>query len=309
MSLHGGGDTYSFTTKVEGALSTLVNTDTPLAIPTYDGSGQAMHPDVVYFPDYWNGYKYWMAMTPLTESNNQTENPSIVVSNDGLSWEVPPGLTNPIITPPVPGYNADTDIVYNDDVNELWVYFLRHWTDTNSVKLALMKSSDGVNWLGPEYLIAWDCNISDNERSYAIIKQGQDWHYWAQCLDAPDNIYYRHSENGINWTETQNVIFSPTPSSLPWHLDVIYSPTQSEYWMLFSECSAGSGLFFAKSTDRLNWTFYTNEVLGPSGAGWDNLKIYRSTLLYDSSNQRVRIWYSARNTFLEWGTGYTEAKY
>ena len=35
-------------------------------IPTYDGSRQATHPDIAYFPDGWHGYKYWMAMTPYT---------------------------------------------------------------------------------------------------------------------------------------------------------------------------------------------------------------------------------------------------
>jgi len=51
-------------------------------IPTYDGSGQAMHPDIAYFPDGWRGYKYWMVMTPYTYDSAGRENPSIVVSDD-----------------------------------------------------------------------------------------------------------------------------------------------------------------------------------------------------------------------------------
>lgn len=291
----------------EGAL-VLANAPTYQTTPTYDSSGQAIHPDIVYFPDEWNGYKYWMVMTPYPYYNSNAENPSILVSNDGSSWEIPPGLTNPIIDSPSPGYNADPDIVYNNDTEELWVYFFRYWMDTGLVKLTLMKSSDGVNWSEPEYLITWDRNIQDNERSYAVVKQGSDWHYWTQCFDAPSDIYYRHSTDGKNWSGAQSVTFLQVPSALPWHLDVIYVPTELEYWMLFNVYTAGE-LYLAKSTDRRNWTLYTNAVLSPSNYGWDNGQIYRPTLLYDSSSHLIRVWYSARNTESEWHTGYTETRY
>ncbi|MCJ7638353.1 MAG: hypothetical protein MUO70_00460, partial [Euryarchaeota archaeon] len=253
-------------------------------------------------------YKYWMAMTPQTNGNNQKENPSILVSNDGSSWEVPPGLTNPLIVPPCPGYNADTDIVYNDDTDELWVYFLRYWANTGLVKLTLMRSSDGINWSEPEYLLTWDLNITDNERSYAIIKQGSEWHYWAQCSDAQNDIFYRHSTNGKDWSEAQNITLSPTPSVLPWHLDVIYVPEKSEYWMLFCVYTGGK-LFLAKSIDGMNWVLYTDAALSPSSSGWDNKQIYKSTLLYDNENHLLRVWYSARNSMSEWHTGYTATEY
>jgi hypothetical protein len=44
------------------------NASAPLTIPTYDASGQAIHPDVIDFGsgNTWNGYRYWMAMTPYT---------------------------------------------------------------------------------------------------------------------------------------------------------------------------------------------------------------------------------------------------
>src|SRR5690554_6025065 len=30
-------------------------------LPTEDGSGQTVHPRMVYIPQGWNGYKYWLA--------------------------------------------------------------------------------------------------------------------------------------------------------------------------------------------------------------------------------------------------------
>src|SRR5699024_8293928 len=65
-----------------------------LDIPTYEGSGKAVHPSVHAFRIPWNGYRFWMAFTPYP--NTQHENPSIVASGDGVNWVVPSGLTNPI---------------------------------------------------------------------------------------------------------------------------------------------------------------------------------------------------------------------
>jgi hypothetical protein len=120
----------------------------------------------------------------------------------------------------------------------------------------------------------------------------------------------RYQLHGKNWSEGQNITFSPEPLLLPWHLDVIYVPTKLEYWMLFCDSSGyGGRLVFAKSTDRLNWTPSSAEVLSPSAYRWDNETLYRPTLIYDSTRQLLRIWYSACNTHNEWHTGYTETNY
>jgi hypothetical protein len=303
------GEVWNFTVGIDEPA--LTNAPMYQITPTYDWSGQAMHPGIVYFPEGWNGYKYWMAMTPLTYSDHFKENPSILVSNDGFSWEVPPGLINPLVyPPPYGGYNADPDLVYNDDTDELWLYFLRYYANTNQTKMCLKKSADGVNWTESEYLITWNNQDSDNERSWAIIKQDSDWHYWAECRDAPYAVYYRYSTDGRNWSEPQIVEFSPEPLSLPWHLDVIYVPSKSEYWMLYSSPGApGGSLYFAKSKDRLRWTTGLNKVLSPSVDGWDNNMLYRPTLLYDSNSQLLRVWYSAKSNLGEWHTGYTETEY
>ena len=60
----------------------------------------------------WNGYRYWMAITPYPGSVAATENPCIFASSDGTTWVVPSGVTNPVV--PYPGgengLNADPDI-------------------------------------------------------------------------------------------------------------------------------------------------------------------------------------------------------
>lgn len=37
---------------------------TPLKIKTFDGSDQPYHPSVMYSANGWNGFQYWMVLTP-----------------------------------------------------------------------------------------------------------------------------------------------------------------------------------------------------------------------------------------------------
>lgn len=70
-------------------------------VPTStDTTGQSVEPCVMYFPNGWGSdsnsasWNYWMAVSPFPGAVDTYENPSIYVSNDGASWEVPPGLVN-----------------------------------------------------------------------------------------------------------------------------------------------------------------------------------------------------------------------
>ena len=68
----------------------LANAATPLTLSTYDGSGQVVHPSVLDFGQglvkpgstSWNGYRYWMAITPFPNGNSDHENPCLYASND-----------------------------------------------------------------------------------------------------------------------------------------------------------------------------------------------------------------------------------
>ncbi len=79
----------------------LPNAPTFQYTPTYDGSGQVVHPSVIDFwfefglPS-WGGYRFWMGITPYPDGDNVYENPSLLVSQDGLLWVFPPGIKNPL---------------------------------------------------------------------------------------------------------------------------------------------------------------------------------------------------------------------
>ena len=59
-------------------MSILKNAPQPELIPTYDGSNQSTHPSVLQFDTPWNGYRFWMAMTPYPFNYDGLEDPSVL---------------------------------------------------------------------------------------------------------------------------------------------------------------------------------------------------------------------------------------
>lgn len=151
------------------------------------------HPDVQYFPEGFNGYKYWMVFTPYfgsigtQQESKRFENPSIVVSNDGLNWTDPPGITNPIAktpsntesfpenrTDPIQGFWSDPDLVFSNDQFSLYyrgcmvtAQALKNRgakSQNNATKLTSnahrtvvrQTSTDGINWTPLE--VAYNSN-------------------------------------------------------------------------------------------------------------------------------------------------------
>ncbi|WP_104384322.1 hypothetical protein [Sphingobacterium sp. HMA12] len=159
------------------------------------------HPDVAYFPQGFNGYKYWMVFTPYfgiigaDRTASLYENPSVVVSNDGKEWITPAGLTNPIQRrpaledsyippggPPNQGYWSDVDWNFNGKEFELYYrgcFFsnkiLRQWgakSYNNARKLnqeaerviVRQTSTDGIHWTPLElvYTSNEPASVQDN---------------------------------------------------------------------------------------------------------------------------------------------------
>lgn len=292
--------------KLSSAIN-VTNADTYLNTPTYDGSGQVVHPDIVYFPNGWHGYNYWMAITPYPNGNDSYENPSILASNDGETWEIPSGLTNPIDATPQVGHDCDPDLIYDDITDGLWCYYVE--CGNSSSYLKMRKSSDGMNWSEEKDIF----NLPNYQiLSPAIVKVGSTYHMWyvdvgeKGCKAKSTTVKYKTSFDGANWSEFQMVNIS-IPNRVIWHVDVY--PYESHYPMLIAAYPYGStcghcDLFYAYSDDKINWNVTSNPILKNSDSKWDNAEIYRSTFVVDRGT--FKIWYSARNTMDEWHIGYTE---
>lgn len=138
--------------------------DSRFSIDISNSNHSYCHPDVLYFPTGFNGYKYWMVFTPYfgavgtNQNSKRYENPSVVVSNDGLNWVSPLGLTNPIMHAPFPqesikendqdpkqGFWSDVDWVYVN--NKFHLYYRASFISAFALRGKIEKNSSNLKKL------------------------------------------------------------------------------------------------------------------------------------------------------------------
>jgi hypothetical protein len=304
-SVSDGDATFLFFDDFEDFSVGGLNAPSPLVTPTYEGSGQVVHPDVVRVPGGWMGYEYWMAMTPYPNGNDDYENPSVIVSQDGIGWIEPPGIVNPLAPEP-PGHNDDPDMLLVDGVMRIY------YNETNSdgtTYMSLLTSTNGVDWTGPDTVFT----RSNYVMSPTLLYEDGLFYMWyvhspGGCSAAQQDFYLRTSVDGVTWGPEQPVAI-PHPGRVPWHFDIV--KVGAKYIMLYIAYPDGSScgntsLYYAESDDRLNWTVETEPLLVASATGWDAAQIYRVSFL--TEGDLLRIWYSARSTGGQWRVGYVEGE-
>ncbi|MFL5575052.1 MAG: hypothetical protein ACJ79S_03660 [Gemmatimonadaceae bacterium] len=282
-------------------------------VPTYDGSGQVVHPDVVVFPEPWHGHRFWMAITPYPGGNASFENPTLLASDDGVAWRLPEGAPNPTVGPPTTGYLSDPDLVYRADRDELWLYY-RH-SGVGEDEIWLTRTGDGVSWSQPTVVF--------HRRSYghvspSVAPTGRGgWRAWfvdagaVGCRATRTVVRELRSSDGVRWHPRRRARSAGTtpvteaspvrleqPGHTIWHLDVQYVPAWGEYWALYAAYPAAAGgcaptgVFFARSRDGVRWTTYPTPLLAREEAPLFRDLVYRSTFAYDSASRTLTVWYS-----------------
>ncbi len=268
---------------------------TLLALDTPDGSGQTVHPDHVSMPSSWPGASQYLAITPYRDGNPIYENPSIYAGSNETTWAPPPGLQNPIVTPPTANYLSDPDAVYDPDRNELRVYYRQ--VGTQNVIL-VKRSTDGVHF-DPPTVVAQ--GVNHTIVSPSIVRVGPaDWRMWSVnanigCDAASTTVELRRSSDGLDWSAPQTVSLSQ-PGFSAWHIDVQWIPSRQEFWALYNGKTRGScttpALYLATSTDGVAWTTYPSPVLAHGAIPEFDDIVYRSTFAYDPASDIISFWYS-----------------
>ncbi|MBF0624816.1 MAG: hypothetical protein HQL82_08415 [Magnetococcales bacterium] len=276
----------------------------PLAIPTYDDSGQATHPDVLRFANPWQGHRYWMVMTPYPFLEERWENPSILVSADGRLWDVPEGLDNPVVDEPREGFHADPDLVYDPRENRLWIYYL-HTLRGERQWLKRTGSPDGRHWTAPETLL--ECAYQ-TIRSPALVLEDGRWRLWSINMEGGPALDYRESADGRLWSKPTVLPLGLDRRLEPTHLDVVADVAAAGgYWMICQAApvrGGGHSLYLAHSADGLGWSCGRRPLLSLYDAPrWAGRTLYRATMVMDAS--RVTVWYAARNRMGESRVGLT----
>ncbi len=307
-----------------------VNAPSYLNTPTYDGSGQAVHPSLIDFylefgiPN-WGGFRYWMAMTPYPKGDDSYENPSLLVSQDGIVWIVPPGLESPIDIKPgtknsnPANYNSDPELIFNCDENCLLFY----WRES-LVGISDIIWQARIEEIPPYLIVGKKLSIRVPFTSKSLIMSPTVWRKgpadWSMWTCNGEEIYCRNSTNGIQWGVPQQCKLSfcniKHSGIKPWHLSA--KPNYITQKMEFLICGSFPGtqspmfLWYAEASfnnllDILSPFQDFLLVPGHCPFAWDNDMIYRSAF----SRERVkghffyRIWYSARSKIGDWHIGFT----
>lgn len=267
-------------------------------LPTYDGSGQLVHPDVAVFPGGFAGHEFWLAATPYPNGNANLENPSIF-TDDARRWIVPLGVRNPLVTPPPsPAHNSDPDLVFDPVSNRLRMYYRLTANNTDDVRM--QTTPDGEHW-SQSVSVAKATGIAIVSPSVVRLPNGA-WRMWSVnavnggCQTQSTVVERRISSDGIHWS-TPSPVNLAQPGFVPWHLDVQYIPTKREYWAVFAAYPQGAGcaaddLFFARSVDGVTWQTYQTPLVSRLDYPAYANAVYRSTFYYDADNDAVRLWLS-----------------
>lgn len=270
----------------------------PLDIKTFDGSNQPYHPSVLFFENGWNGYKYWMVVTPYPMHvvyKDRWECPCIYVSNDGIKWEVPAGLNNPIddlSSEDIDAKNffSDPHLVYNNGILECWYRITKKSDNDANTILIRKKTVDGISWSSREILAdpaesSIKTTLGDMVRSQAVLYNNGKYRMWY--VDNKKNVGQRNvccseSADGISWKNRDICVLGGKDIN-PWHIDVakldgVYYLTIYDLW----------NLSLWESQDGISYK-YKKEILSPSlvyGSFYSD-GLYRSSLIKDDSGYKL----------------------
>jgi hypothetical protein len=267
-----------------------------LSLDTYDGSGQAVHPDVAATASSWGGGAgEQLFVTPYPNGDANKENPSLFTRASLDNWRVPTGVINPIARPET-GYLSDPDQVYNPGTNELWLYY-RAVESANEI--FLIRGVGPAKWSAPT-LVASAPNHSIV--SPTVVRRGPgDWLMWSVnsgtvgCTSTATNVELRRSADGVSWSAPVVTDLSERGVS-PWHIDVEWIPSRQEFWALYNVKISGScttaALHFANSADGLHWIVAAGPVLERGVISEFDDIVYRASLDYDEQAGNITLWYS-----------------
>ncbi|MEJ5055260.1 hypothetical protein [Sphingobacterium sp. MYb382] len=261
------------------------------------------HPSVLYIPEKWNSFPYWMAITPYPGGDSQYENPHIFHSVDGNNWMEPAGGINPI-TPCPEGvaYNSDVNLLL--DNKKLLCYYRKSSFPTDR-SLLVTETTDGQRWTDDKLVCQWPFKgidmiapsvIKDNDKYYTYaISTGEPiaGNYFNEIairrIVSSSPNQYPDLIRDVNYVKI-NVKNRPWGSGQdPWHLEV---RKVGQLWMMLVTSTRHGGygssgsLYLGYSLNGIDFEF--GNALG------DIVGTYKSSFsaLFDkdSNSLKVDVW-------------------
>ncbi|AHF08658.1 hypothetical protein [Desulfitobacterium metallireducens] len=305
----------------------LPNAKQQLFTATYDGSAQATHPSVIdfkleYHIEKWNGYRYWMVFTPYPNSDDKYENPSILSSNDGLTWVVPPGFEKPLdIKEDRKNFNSDPSLLYDKETNTLNVFWREVFMGKYD-KILRIKISEKGN-IAPKVLmveVPWTDKEGLALSPTVWKKSSNEWYMWTANGSSTVHIYT--SSDGVTWSKRERCSYpwlAWNGGYVPWHLEVKPNYGDQKIEFFIAGFPIGKGLkdmsvFYAEApmSDPKKITMPLKRPLLTKGnsANWDGSYVYRASFTIDpeTNPSKYHVWYAAMSQLAQWRIGYTEGE-
>jgi len=228
-----------------------------------------------------------MGMTPYPGGQSSFERPSILCSDDKLTWAAPAGLTNPIVglpSQPFGDQNSDVDIVI-DQQNDMHMTYRVSNQILDVCHVMDVISSDGVNWAAPVEILT---STYAGVLAQSIEWDGSQYVMYSVNADTTPNSIERRTSNSITsgWSDpiTLSLII---PARETWHIEVIRDGAD---WFMLIYTVQGD-LFFSLSHNGIDWIIGGNPVVVQGAAGaWDSTNLYRSTFVRTATG--FDIWYT-----------------
>lgn len=274
-----------------------------LTTPTYDGSGQAVHPSTIYIPGGFAGYIYWMGMTPYPNGNDDYENPSLLASNDGITWVVPSGITNPLAPAPSQ-HNSDTSLIFNVDDGALYLYY----NETTAVATTYrFKITEDPLTVDPKVT----CSFPVEPMSEQVIYNGPgDWEcYYINY--AQKTICRVTSSDGITWgNETTIGTYDMDTGGafddpVLWHLSCTEVDGKLLFWITCypkGSNSAYTDLFWGIREDEHSKILMKRPAILTEFSPWCTREVYMSKMTI-LENGQYRLYISGATTGGVWRIG------
>jgi hypothetical protein len=281
-----------------------MNARAPLNVIGLEDSWENVHPDVIHLPQPFAGYPYWMVFTPYPQMNDRVENPTIRASQDGMRWQIIPGMSDPLVPPPGDPemHHADPELIYSQ--GRLHVVYLTIRRKSADVTFNVISCGGDLRWSSPtairedvgavsptfqfdgDVLRAWfiRMNPKDTSRSELVQLYGSDLHTLGN----------------------ERICHLSIPGHVPWHVDVL--KVKDGYEALVTAFPLGtdnsqSRLFHLTSKDGLAFEpARDGPVVEPTSFGWDDMVIHRSCFLKEPDGT-YRIWYSGGSWGYHFGIG------
>jgi hypothetical protein len=304
----------------------------PLAITTYQGAPNGVvEPSVIHFPEGFgadtNGkaWKYWMTFGAYNQPPavaTITENSCVQVSDDGITWVVPPGGPDPINATPASGNYCDPQLfVGPDGVMYLsWTWQASNVGSQNGVYYRT--TTDGINWSAATKILS-PADTSNGSLALDLLSvrfqyHNKLWHCWtldySTAAPTTGRIRYRNAATlaGLDAAAMTTVTGIAAIGASAGLFEFEVKRVRDEWWLLEVDKNPGN-VSLCTSGDGITWTQSPLITKGLGGTGIWNSSMYKSAFVAveDGNGILLRLWLNGQGNVTgapQWAVGYAETR-